>query len=73
MPEGEDLVHSILKMLPPGLSREMMAKAHAESTPEALREWIRLQAEFERENPGRKAANVVEQGPAVLERGRRRR
>ena len=55
MPGDEDLVHAMLKMLPP-LSQEMLAKAHAESTPEQLREWIRLQAEFERENPARRAA-----------------
>ena len=31
MPADEDLVHSILKMLPSGLSTEMKAKAHAEN------------------------------------------
>ena len=64
MPDDEDLVHSMLKMLPPILSREMLAKAHAESTPSDLREWIRLHAEFERKNPTRKAANLVEHGGA---------
>ena len=41
MPEDEDLVHSMLKMLPPILSQAMFAKEHAESTPAALREWVR--------------------------------
>ena len=61
MPEDEDLVHSMLKMLP-ALSQEMLAKAHAENTPDKLREWIRLQAEFERENPTRRAAHLVQRG-----------
>ena len=57
--ENEDLVHSLLKMLPP-LSQDMLAKAHAESTPASLREWIRVQAEFELGNSSRKATHVVE-------------
>ena len=38
MPADEDLVHSILRMLPSGLSMVMKAKAHAEKTSEDLRE-----------------------------------
>ena len=44
MPADEDLVHSIINMLPSGFSMEMKAKAHAEKSSEDLREWIRLQA-----------------------------
>ena len=67
MPEDEDLVHSMLKMLPPILSQEMLAKAHQESTPAALREWVRLQAEFERENPSRRAAHLVQSSAEDIE------
>ena len=63
MPADEDLVHSILNMLPSGLSMEMKAKAHAEKTSEDLREWIRLQAEFHRqEGHAGRGAHVVERG-----------
>ena len=49
-----------------------MAKAHAENTPEKLREWIRLQAEFEKENPTRRAAHLVQRGDEQdREQGRR--
>ena len=46
MSDGEDLVHSILKIPPSRLSMKMKAKAHAGKTSKDLREWIRHQAEL---------------------------
>ena len=63
MPADEILVRSILKMMLSALAIEMKAKVHAEKTSEDLREWIRLQAEFHRqEGHADRGAHVVECG-----------
>ena len=59
-PSDEDLRHALLKMIPASLSLEMKTKANAEGTSEGLKEWIRVQAEFIREQSG-KGLHVMEQ------------
>ena len=46
-PPDEDLRHAMIKMLPGGLSLEMLGKAHANETSEDLEDWVRLQDELQ--------------------------
>ena len=51
-PTDEDKRHALLKIIPSSPSLEMKTKANAEQTAESFREWIRVQAEFTREQSG---------------------
>ena len=62
-PEDEDLRHAMMKMLPAGLSMEMMTKAWAQSTAEDLEDWVRTQDEFLQEYcPGKKGVHLTQTG-----------
>ena len=48
-PSDEELRHAMMKMLPAGLSQEMMSKACAQLTSDDLEDWVRTQDEFQQD------------------------
>ena len=59
-PTNEDKRHALLKIIPSSLSLEMKTKTIAEQTSDSLREWIRVQAGFVRNQSGR-GVHIAEQ------------
>ena len=60
MPPDEDRRHSLLKMLPPGMSLEQIEKAHTNPTFKDLENWVRLQSEFSQDYGPKRALHAIE-------------
>ena len=60
MPPDEDRRHSLLKMLPGGMSVEMIGKAHINQSFQDLEDWVRVQDEFVQDYGPKRAMHSLE-------------